>query len=192
MNTPLNPKNHRHHQPFWLSPLVVLALLALACNSLSGLAGATPTVWVLAPTISPPTMSVPVATVMVSPSSNGNPQEVSILKCQNKPSTGIVPAKTPIVLVWGWATDNETKRDEIISISSFIVEVDGKAQDTGRAERILESTNTVFWKLSIGQLSPGTHEIKLTQILARDFAESSGTLPAGRQGEEICELVVQE
>lgn len=172
--------------------LIILALPILACNLLPGLVGATPTVWVLAPTISPPTLSIPVATVALTPSSYSTPQEVSILKCQNKPETGVVPPSTPVVLVWGWTTDNEAKRDEIISISTFMVDVDGEDQDTGRAEMILQSADTVLWKLAIGQLSPGTHRIKLTSILARDFTESSGTLHAGRQDDTVCELIIQE
>jgi hypothetical protein len=121
----------------------------------------------------------------------GNQQEVSILGCQNDPNTGIVNAKTPVVLVWGWSTDDETKRGEAISISSFILEVDGKAQDTSKAQRTLKSTTSVFWRLSIGTLSPGVHEVRLIRIFAQDFTDSEGTISAGRQEAEICELTIQ-
>jgi hypothetical protein len=115
-----------------------------------------------------------------------NQQEVGILGCQDNPNTGIVNAKTPVVLVWGWNTDDETKRDEVISISSFILEVDNKVQDTSKAQQMLKSTTQVFWRLPIGALSPGIHEVKLIRILSQEFTDSNGTTPAGRQGAEIC------
>jgi hypothetical protein len=181
---------------------IVIALLlpVLACSSVPGLAGATPTIWVSQPWISVPGPTeaaatsagpIPNATFPVPIPTGVNPLEVGILKCQNNPSAGIVPAQTPIVLVWGWSTDNETKRDEFISVSSFVLAVDDQPQDMSSAQRILESTSTVRWKLAIGRLPPGTHQIKLSTILARGFTESGGTFPAGHQPDEICQLVVQ-
>ncbi len=124
--------------------------------------------------------------------SNGSQQDVSILGCQNNPNIGVVDAKTPVVLVWGWSTDDELKRDEIISISSFILEVDGKAQNVSNAQQTLKSTTSVFWRLSIGKLSPGIHEVKLTRIFSRDFTDRAGITSAGRQETEICELTVKQ
>lgn len=118
-------------------------------------------------------------------------QEVSIMNCQNDPNAGIVKAGTPVVLTWGWTTDNEIKRDEVISISSFIVAVDGKTQNINEAQKVLKSTNTILWNLSIGKPAPGIHEISLVRILSQDFTESSGTTPAGRMATEVCELVVK-
>jgi hypothetical protein len=57
-----------------LRMLAVLAMLALACNFLSGVGQATPTLRVLVPTISPPTLQVSTATVAASFSpSTGDP-----------------------------------------------------------------------------------------------------------------------
>ena len=120
-----------------------------------------------------------------------NEQEVSILGCQNDPNTGIIKSDIPIVLVWGWSTDDEVKRDEIISISSFVLQVDGQAKDVSQAQQILRSTNHVFWRLPIGALPPGMHEVQLTRIFAKEFTDSDGTFPAGRQETEICELTIQ-
>ncbi len=120
-----------------------------------------------------------------------NEQEVSILGCQNDPNAGIVRTGTPIVLVWGWSTDDEIKRDEIISISSFVLEVDGQAKEVGRAQQILKSNNSVFWRLPIGALPSGIHQVRLTRITAREFTDSDGTILAGRQETEICELTIQ-
>ncbi len=127
---------------------IVIALLlpVLACSSVPGLAGATPTIWVSQPWISVPGPTeatatsagpIPNATFPVPIPTGVNPLEVGILKCQNNPSAGIVPAQTPIVLVWGWSTDNETKRDEFISVSSFVLAVDDQPQDMSSAQRIL-------------------------------------------------------
>ncbi len=180
--------------------VIVLILPAIACSSLSGASPAVPTEgestpWMLAVGPSIPTDAAPTSAAntssMPSAPPAGQPQDVSILRCQNDPSQGIVSAEAPVVLVWGWKTDNDTKRSEIISISSFDLEVDGQAKDLGAAEQVLESTDTVFWKLSIGRLQAGTHEIQLTPILARTFVESSGTSPAGKQTVETCHLVSQ-
>jgi len=165
----------------------------------AGLTNPTPTLWVLVPTISPqtspasepPTAAVLPATAAAPASSGVAAREVSLLKCQNKPATGVVPPGTPVVLVWGWATDNQAKRDEFIANATFSVEIDGIAQNAGAAEKSLESATTVWWKLPIGQLSPGSHQVKLTRILSRDFVESSGTTPAGRQTQATCTLVIQ-
>ena len=127
----------------------------------------------------------------VETSAASKEQEVSILGCQNNPNSGIVKSGTSIILVWGWSTDDEVKRDEIISISSFVLELDGQAKDVGKAQQILKSTNSVFWRLSIGDLPPGIHEVRLTRIFAREFSDSDGTFPAGRQETEICELTIQ-
>ncbi len=180
--------------------LAFLVVLALACSAVPALTAATPTLWVLAPTISPPTSLavapptavLPPPTAAVPPSSVAAALEVSLLKCQNKPATGVVPPGTPAVLIWGWATDNQAKRDEFIANATFALEIDGVAQNIAAAEKSLESATTVWWKLPIGQLSPGAHQVKLTRILSRDFVESSGTTPAGRQTQATCTLVIQQ
>jgi hypothetical protein len=180
--------------------LMGLVFSILACSSVSGLAGATPTVWIPEPWISVPGQPEaaatsaalsPDATLPVPFPTGVSPLEVSILKCQNAPSAGIVPAQAPVVLVWGWSTDNEAKRDEFISIASFVLRVDSQEQDMNGAQRILESGGTVRWKLAVGQLPAGSHEVRLTTTLARGFAESIGTYPAGQLEDEICQLVVR-
>jgi hypothetical protein len=179
---------------------LLLTMPTLACSAVAGLTNPTPTLWVLVPTISPPTSpaSAPPTTVVlpatavIPPSSGAAAREVSLLKCQNNPGTGIVPPGTPVVLVWGWATDNQAKRDEYISNATYAVEIDGIAQNVGVAAKSLESSTTVFWKLPVGQLSPGAHQVKLTSILSRDFVESSGTTPAGRHTQATCALVIQK
>ncbi len=172
----------------------------LACSSVPGLAVATPTLWAVQPWISVPgqpelaatSEEAVLAATLAAPVPTGtNPVEVGILKCQNDPSVGVVRAQTPVVLVWGWSTDDQTKRDEFISISSFALEVDTQRPDLSNAQRILESATLVRWKLPIGELPPGTHEIRLTTILARSFSEAGGTYPSGPQSDEICHLVVQ-
>jgi hypothetical protein len=75
---------------------------------------------------------------------NGYRQEVGILKCQNNLNTGLISSQNPIVLSWGWATDSQEKRDEAISLSSFVLTLDGKTQDTNKADRVLNSTDTVY------------------------------------------------
>lgn len=71
MNIPLFCRLHIHTNR---ALLVILPIMALACNSVTGLVGATPTVWVLAPTISPPILPVFTATIVVSVSlSAGDP-----------------------------------------------------------------------------------------------------------------------
>lgn len=127
----------------------------------------------------------------VETSAASKEQEVSILGCQNNPNSGIVKSGTPIILVWGWSTDDEVKRDEVISISSFVLEMDGQAKDVGKAQQVLKSTNSVFWRLPIGVLPPGIHEVRLTRIFSKEFSDSEGTSPAGRQETEICELTIQ-
>lgn len=122
--------------------------------------------------------------------SGGSQQEVGILECQNNPSQGIVKANIPIVLIWGWSTDDDVKRDELLSISSFIVELDGKSLDVNAADRTLKSSSA-SWRLPIGRLAPGIHKIELVRITSRDFTDSDGTYPAGRQESNTCELVVE-
>lgn len=181
---------------------IIFALVwpGLACSSLPGFAAATPTLWAVQPWMSVPDQPgvagtsgvlLPDATLPASIPTVATPLEVGILKCQNNPSAGSVPAQTPIVVVWGWSSDNQTKRDEFISISSFTVKVDGQAQDVSSASRVLESATTVRWKLAIGQLSSGTHEIRLATSLARPFTESGGAFAAGAQIDQVCQLVVQ-
>ena len=169
--------------------------LALACSAVPGLSIATPTLWVVVPLASAPAqpISSPVS-IPGTPAATNAPvdqKEISILKCQNNPGTGIVPVGTSVILVWGWATDNASKRDEIISISSFTLVIDGVSQNTGTAALEYVSDNTVFWKASVGVLPAGTHEVILTRILSRNFSESSGSLNAGPQTAEVCELIVQ-
>jgi hypothetical protein len=180
--------------------VLVLLLAMLACNA-PGLAPPTPNVWMTAPGMTvPPEMeaqptspgSAPSATQAVPIPSGAEPFELGILKCQNNPSSRVVPGQRPIVVVWGWATDNQAKRDEFIGIASFALYVDGRAQDMANAQKILESADTVRWKLAIGALPTGTHEIRLLSNLAGSFTESSGTYAAGRQADEVCPLVVQQ
>ena len=57
--------------------------------------------------------------------------------------------------------------------------------DAGWAE------GTVRWKLPIGQLPAGNHEVRLTTILAKSFTESSGTYPAGQLEDIVCQLDVR-
>jgi hypothetical protein len=186
--------------PSFFRVVVILALPAIACSSLSGLAASSPspespTSWMQAVSpLAPIATSASSATTIapdVPTSPAGGQQEVSILKCQNDPAQGIVSARVPVVLVWGWKTDDETKRSELISISSFVLDVDGQARDLSSADQVLEAANTVYWKLSIGQLPQGTHQIQLTATLAREFVDSGGTTPAGSQSVETCQLVVQ-
>ncbi len=179
-------------------PLVIglLVIISLACSFVPGLSAATPTLDVVVlpvPSLIQPVLSgstTPSASLPPAPATNQ--QEISILKCQNNPNTGIVPAGTSVVLVWGWATDNESKRNEIISISSFTLTLDGVSQDMSNAVTVLESDTIVFWKLSIGALPPGTHEVSLHPVLSRNFTESSGSFTAGPQPEEVCKLIVED
>ena len=125
-------------------------------------------------------------------SNNGKQQEVSIVGCKNNPNLGIVNADTQVVLTWGWAAlDSEAKRDEIVSISSYIVEVDGKTQNASDFQVTYKSIDAVIWKLNVGKLSPGFHTARLTRILSQDYVDSTGTIPAGRQPPEICELTIK-
>jgi len=103
--------------------------------------------------------------------SGGKQQEVSILGCQYDPNTGIVESGTPIVLVWGWSTDDEVKRDELLSISRFVLEVDGKALNVDSAQRNIKSAS-VSWRLLIGTLTPGIHNVQLVRITSREFTDS--------------------
>ena len=122
---------------------------------------------------------------------NESQQEVSILSCQNDPNLGIVRADTEVVLTWGWSGfDSDSKRDELVSIISFIVEVDGTAQDSNDF-RIVYRRDSVIWTINIGKLGTGFHTVRLTRILAQDYMDSSGLISAGRQPPEICELTVQ-
>jgi len=180
--------------------LMGLIFPVLACGSIPGLARPTPTVWVAEPWISvPEEQSVMGTSLAPAPSGTAagigatapTPVEIGILKCQNNPSTGVVPAQTPIVLVWGWATDNEAKRDEFLSIGTYVVRVDTLEQDMNGAQRNLEDEGTVRWNLPIGQLPAGNHEVRLTTILAKSFTESSGTYPAGQLEDIVCQLDVR-
>jgi hypothetical protein len=122
-----------------------------------------------------------------------NQQDISILGCQNDPNSGIVDADTQVVLTWGWnGFDSEAKRDEFISISSFIVEVDGTTQNTKDTQFTYNRlTDSVIWRLNIGKLSPGFHSVRLTRIFSQDYTDSTSTIPAGRLPPEICELTIQ-
>ncbi len=172
----------------------LLALITLTCGAVPGLSSATPTLWILVPPASTPLQSISSPPALAGTPAATNPpvdqKEISILRCQNNPSTGILPIGTSVVLVWGWATDNESKRQEIISISSFTLKVDGVIQDISKAVMDLETDNVVFWKLSIGVLPGGTHEVILHPTLSRNFTESSGSYQAGPQPEELCELKI--
>ena len=123
---------------------------------------------------------------------NGKQQEVGILGCQNDPNLGIVNANTQVILTWGWnELESDAKKDEMVSISSFVVEIDGKAQNPNQFQVTYKSTDTVLWKLNIGKLSPGFHTARLTRILSQDYTDSNGTIPAGRQSPETCELTIK-
>ena len=117
-------------------------------------------------------------------------QEVSILSCHNDPNKGIVQANSPIVLVWGWTTDDDVKRDEFLLISNFILEVDGDSLDVNNAQKILRPA-AVSWRIPIGIMTPGLHKVTLVRITSRDFTDSDGYYPAGVQQTDICTLTVE-
>lgn len=124
--------------------------------------------------------------------SNGSQQEIGIIECQDDPNVGIVNANTQIILTWGWnEISTEAKRNELASVSSFIVEVDGKTQNPNDFKAIYRSTDAVIWKTNLGRFSPGFHTVKLTRLLSQDYTDEANTLPAGRQPTETCELTVK-
>ena len=122
----------------------------------------------------------------------GKQQEIGFVGCRDNPNLGIVDADTQVVLTWGWnGIDSETKRNELVSISSFILELDGEAQDLSGIQPVFNSNDTVIWKLNVGKLTPGFHTARLTRIFSQDYSDSSNYVSTGRMEPDVCELTVK-